>query len=65
MEKCFKCNCEITGDVYYDTTMPFRPLCQNCYEDDYCKCGSKVFENGMCIDCSAEHELKQEDEDED
>ena len=58
---CWNCNHPIKFDaICYDDSVPAKELCKECFDSSYCKCGRKAFENGMCIDCSSENEIKQE-----
>ena len=64
MLTCWGCNHPINearDTVYYDESVtPRKPMCETCYGSDFCKCGRIAFDNGMCIDCLSETEVKAE-----
>lgn len=59
--KCHNCGWDIKHEVCWNDDIPAYPYCSACYDDLYCECGRKAWnESGLCIDCLSEAEAEAE-----
>lgn len=54
---CHYCKYDIKeGHEFFDEDLPSNAYHEDCYDIAFCDCGRKVWENGLCLDCSSDAE---------